>query len=161
MQISPLNPLNPLPNRDSPAKRWFREDHVPAFGAGWMARRVFVHFQNLNLRILIDDLRAGRVASGNWTFDHDLCPVAHGVADGHTVGLLQHMSQSVGLERACAVAAEQIGASPRVIKHLVTTWDGGDLGPALLLRELEAIWRERLADAEVVQAMLSPTESLR
>src|SRR5438552_2341124 len=133
-----IMPLNPLPPRDRPAKRWFREDYVPAFGARWMARQVFVHFQNLNLRVLIDDLRAGRVVSGNWSFDRDLCPVAHGVADGRTVGLLQHMSQSVGLQRACVLAAEQIGASSRAIHHLVTTWDAGDLGPQLLLHELEA-----------------------
>jgi hypothetical protein len=161
MHIIPLNPLNPLPNRERPAPRWFREDHVPAFGAGWMARQLFVHFHNLNLRFLIDDLRAGRVVAGNWTFDHDLCPVAHGVADGGTVSLLQHMTQVVGLKRACERAAEHVGASPRTIYHLVTTWDAGDLGPELLLRELEAIWKERLADAEAMQAMLSPAASLR
>jgi hypothetical protein len=158
MHIMPLNPLLP---RERPARRWFREDHVPVFGAGWIARQVFVHFQNLNLRALIDDLRAGRVVAGNWTFDHDLCPVAHGVAAGRTVTLLQHMTQAVGLKRACERAAEEIGAAPRTIEHLVTTWDAGDLGPEPLLRELEAIWQERVADAAVMQAMLCPSESVR
>src|SRR5262249_46722195 len=131
----------------------FVEDRLVDRGVGPVIRRVFSHFQNLNLRVLIEDLRRGRVTQGDWRFEQDLCPVAHGLADGCTVAGLRYLSQAKDLRRACDLAAQQIGAPPNAIHRLVLTWDAGDLGPAWLLTELEAIWRERLADAEVVQAM--------
>ena len=154
-----ITPFNPAPRDDRQKQYWHEKDHVPVFGTGWRARQLFAHFQNLNLRVLIDDLREDRVASGNWTFARDLCPVAHGVADGRTVSLLQYMSQAVGLERACELAAEHIGASPRTVYHLITLWDAGDLGRERLLHELELIWQERMADAETMQLLLVPQAS--
>jgi hypothetical protein len=68
---------------------------------------LFAHFQNLNLLVLIEDLRRGLAASGNWAFDHTLCPVSHGMPDGATVGQLQYLSQAADLETACALAAQR------------------------------------------------------
>ncbi len=123
---------------------------------GLVVRQVFAHFQNLNLRVLIEDLRRDQVARGNWAFDKDLCPVAHGLPDGQTVGLLRYLSQSADLKRACVRAAENIGAAPQAILRFVTDWDAGGLGPDWLLGHLEQIWIERRDDAEAVQRILFP-----
>lgn len=47
-----------------------------------LVRRVFGPFQNLNLLVLLEDLRAGRVVWGDWAFGGWLCPVAHGLPRG-------------------------------------------------------------------------------
>src|SRR5262249_27111985 len=60
------------------------------------------------------------------------------------------------LKRACDRAAEQIGAPPRILYHVVTGWDAGNFGPDWLLDVLEGIWAERQADAEAVQSVLCP-----
>src|SRR5262249_41500586 len=151
-----LFPAPPLPD-DRKAYRFRWDDTAtPAPGTSWLIRQVFTHFQNLNLRVLIEDLRRGRVAQGNWTFDRELCPVAHGLCDGRTVSLVQYISQAVDLKRACERAAEHIGASPRIVYHVVTGWDAGDFNTGWLLQTLEGIWAERQADAEAVQGVLCP-----
>lgn len=153
------NPLG-IPRDVSKSYRWRGEaDFVPVPRAASLVRLVFAHFQNLNLRVLIEDLRRGRVARDNWSFDGDLCPVAHGLADGRTVGLLRYVSQAADLKRACAMAAEQIGAPPAHVYRVVTDWDCGNLGPDWLLRQLEQLWAERVADARLVQDLLSPGET--
>lgn len=150
-----LIPRSPLPDDRRQHRVLRHEEIAPAPGISLYVRRVFSHFQNLNLRVLIEDLRRGRVAQGNWTFDRELCPVAHGLADGRTVGQLQYVTQAVDLKRACDLAAEQIGAPSRTVYHVVTTWDFGELGAGWLLGQLQALWAERVADAELMQAMLA------
>src|SRR5690242_17555738 len=77
----------------------------PVVGGGLTVRQVFAHFQNLNLRVLIEDLRRGQVTRGNWAFADDLCPMAHGMPSGRTVSLLRYLSQAVDLPRACRLAS--------------------------------------------------------
>ncbi len=151
------------PPQREPQRRQRDDDLHPALGTTWIVRQVFTHFQNLNLRILIEDLRRGRTTLGNWSFDGHLCPVAHGMASGQAVCLLGYLSQAADLERACHLAATHIGASPEIVYRVVTGWDGGNYGPDWLLTQLEAIWAERRADAEAMQAMLcaaAPSASL-
>jgi hypothetical protein len=139
----------------SPATTAFILPEVqPEVGRGLTVRQVFTHFQNLNLRVLIDDLRRGQVTRGNWSFAEDLCPVAHGLPSGQAVGLLRYLSQAADLPRACRQAAEETGVPPRYIERFVLSWDSGTMSPEWLLGQLEAIWAERQADADAVQCVL-------
>jgi hypothetical protein len=150
-----LLPQKPVSNTPKVERALRHDESRRASGLGLYVRRVFSHFQNLNLRVLIEDLRRGWITRGSWSFAGDLCPVAHGLADGQCVKRLQYISQAVDLRRACELAAQQIGAPDRTIEHLVTSWDTGSLGADWLLEQLEAIWGERLADAQIMQAVLS------
>ena len=145
----------------SPARTLILPEVQPDAGRGLTVRQVFAHFQNLNLRVLIEDLRRGQVARGSWSFADDLCPVAHGMPSGHTVGVLRYLSQAVDLPRACRQAAEETGVPPRFIERFVVTWDSGAMSPEWLLGQLEAIWVERLEDAEAVQGVLGSRPAAR
>ena len=130
--------------------------HVqPAIGGRLAVREVFAHFQNLNLRVLMEDLRRGLVYRGDWAFDNHLCPVAHGLAGGQSVSLLRYLSQAVDLQHACWSAADGLGAPPGAIERFVDIWDGGSISHEWLLAELEAIWRERQEDADAMQEFLA------
>jgi hypothetical protein len=124
-------------------------------GQGLTVRQVFAHFQNLNLRVLMEDLRRGLVTRGNWSFVDDLCPVAHGMPTGQTVGLLRYLSQAIDLPRACRLAAQETGVPARYIERFVISWDCGDMSAEWLLAQLQMIWAERLADADAVQGLVS------
>jgi hypothetical protein len=151
-----FNGAKPDKDPESPQiKTLVRQEVQPEIGQGLTVRQVFAHFQNLNLRVLIEDLRRGQFTRGNWSFEEDLCPVAHGLPSGRAVGLLRYLSQAVDLPRACRHAAEELGGSPRFIERFVLGWDSGDMCPEWLLHQLEALWAERLADAEAVQSLLT------
>src|SRR5439155_7497834 len=83
---------------------------------------LFGRFQNLNLLILREDLRRGLVARGNWLDGGDLCPVAHGLADGVAVAQLCWQSQAIGLKQACHGAARYLGALPADVYRFVELW---------------------------------------
>jgi hypothetical protein len=138
----------------SPNKTLVLREVQPDMGRGVAVREVFARFQNLNLRVLIEDLRRGQVTHGNWAFADDLCPVAHGMASGHAVSVLRYLSQAVDLPRACRLAAEEMGVPPRFIERFVLSWDGGAMSQEWLLDQLEAIWAERQDDADVVQLVI-------
>jgi hypothetical protein len=126
----------------------------PEMGRGLLVREVFARFQNLNLRVLIEDLRRGQVTRGNWTFADNLCPMSHGMGSGHTVSVLRYLSQAVDLPRACRRAAEEMGVPPRFIERFILSWDGGGMSEEWLLEQLEAIWAERQIDADAVQLVI-------
>lgn len=140
--------------RSSPSKTLVLDEIHPEPGRGLMVRQVFTHFQNLNLRILIEDLRRGQVTRGNWSFADDLCPVAHGLPSGGIVKVLRYLSQAVDLPRACRQAAQEIGVPPRFIERFVLSWDAGGMSQDWLLAQLESIWSERQADADAVQDVI-------
>jgi hypothetical protein len=117
-------------------------------------RSVFGHFQNLNLLALIHDLRNGRTARGNWSTGADLCPVAHGMPIGRLVSELCYLGQTDALERSCAYAARQLGADLDNVRRFVELWDTLAFSAHWFLRQLEAIWEERFADAVAVQELL-------
>jgi hypothetical protein len=144
--------------RSSPDKTLILREVRPDMGRGVTVRLVFSHFQNLNLRVLIEDLRRGRVTRGNWTFGDDLCPVAHGMPNGQTVSVLRYLSQAVDLPRACRQAAEEMGVPPRFIERFVLSWDTGTMSQEWLLEQLIAIWEERQADADLVQLVVQDGE---
>jgi hypothetical protein len=118
--------------------------------------KVFGHFQNLNLLILLQDLRDGRTARQSWQSGDSLCPVAHGLAAGQRVRELCALGQTADLDQGCAYAARQLGADPEAVFHFVRSWDEHVLGSQWLVLQLHEIWQERLADAVAMQEMLQP-----
>jgi hypothetical protein len=120
---------------------------------------VFGHFQNLNLLVLLQDLRAGRTARQAWLAGSLLCPVAHGLASGSVVRELNILGQSADLSAGCNVAARLLGAEPNAVLHFVRFWDEGTVGSIWLLHQLEEVWAERLADAEAFQELLQAEPS--
>jgi hypothetical protein len=118
---------------------------------------IFARFQNLNLLILIQDLRRHLCTSGDWETDNELCPVAHGMPDGATVHHLKYLSQSVNLERACGYAATVLGTYGEAVRRFVDLWDAYPY-PHWLLHVLEKIWHERSEDAAAAQGVMRPRE---
>jgi hypothetical protein len=118
-------------------------------------RAVFAHFQNLNLLALIHDLRSGQAAWGGWSDGSLLCPVAHGLPFGTDIQELNALGQSAELARGCTYAASRLGADARAVLRFVESWEEETLSAASLLHQLQELWEERLADADVVQQVLS------
>jgi hypothetical protein len=115
---------------------------------------VFGHFQNLNLLALLQDLREGRTARQAWLSGSLLCPVAHGLPQGAQVQELRALGQAADLSQGCDLAARHLGADPGAVLRFVRSWDEEALSSDSLLRQLEEVWGERLADAEAAQALL-------
>jgi hypothetical protein len=120
-------------------------------------RAVFGHFQNLNLLVLMQDLRAGQAARQGWSAGPLLCPVAHGLPAGRDVRRLNALGQGADLTQGCDYAAACLGADAGAVLRFVRCWDEEVLGAAGLSRQLQELWEERLADAEVVQGVLNGT----
>ena len=157
MDFSPYKPHAKKTESDPGIRRMLQEEYLASDpSAGLVVRRVFQHFQNLNLRVLIEDLRRDQTSRGNWSFDRYLCPVSHGISSGQKVGLLCFISQAVDLRRACQLAAEDLGAPAKEIERFVESWDNGSMSPRWLIGHLEAIWDERLQDALATQAVQQP-----
>jgi hypothetical protein len=115
---------------------------------------VFGHFHNLNLLALIQDLREGRTARQTWHSGSLLCPVAHGLPQGAQVRELRALGQTADLSYGCDFAAHHLGTDPVAVLNFVRSWDEEALSTGSLLRQLEEVWGERLADAETVQHLL-------
>jgi hypothetical protein len=115
---------------------------------------LFGHFQNLNLLVLIEDLRAGQTARQAWSNGSSLCPIAHGLPGGRHVRRLVIMGQEADLRRGCAFAADALGIDAEAVYSFVRGWDerGGDGNR--LLGDLEELWEERLTDALAMQDVL-------
>lgn len=118
---------------------------------------LFGRFQSLNLLVLLEDLRRDRTAQGAWSTGDDLCPVAHSMPVGQVVSDLCYLGQTAKLDRACDYAAGYLGADPDSVYQFVELWDSPFLSPCWLQEQLEAIWTERVADADAVQEVLNPT----
>jgi hypothetical protein len=116
---------------------------------------VFGHFQNLNLLVLLDDLRRERVTHDAWSAGKLLCPIAHGMPFGQLVSDLRYLGQTAKLERACDYAARQLGADPANVHRFVDLWDSHTFSTDWLLCQLESMWQERQADADAVQEVIS------
>jgi hypothetical protein len=115
---------------------------------------VFGHFQNLNLLALLHDLRDGRTARQAWLSGSLLCPVAHGLPAGPRVRELSALGQAADLSEGCRFAARLLGAEPGAVLRFVRFWDEGAVSRVWLLRQLEEVWEERLADAQALQGLL-------
>ena len=124
-------------------------------------RNVFDYFQNLNLLVLLEDLRQGRVARETWLSGSLLCPVAHGLGTEQQVAELYSVDQETGMLPACGFAAQQLGAKPEEIMSFVQRWDEGRISEQSLLRQLQSLWEERLEDAELMQELLTGVEERR
>jgi len=116
---------------------------------------VFGHFQNLNLLVLLDDLRRERVTHEAWSAGKLLCPVAHGMPFGQLVSDLCYLGQTAKLARACDYAARHLGADSANVRRFVDLWDARLISPDWLLWQLECMWNERQADADAVQEIIS------
>jgi hypothetical protein len=118
-------------------------------------RNEFGHFHNLNLLALIEDLRRDQMAREDWTSTGKLlCPVAHGLASGQEVRQVNVLGDMANLGRACELAANSLGADVGSVIRFVRSWDDRTISTRVLLRYLEEIWGERLADAVAVQQVL-------
>jgi hypothetical protein len=114
-----------------------------------LTRTIFGTFRDLNLITLIQDLRQGRVARSAWIEEGRLCPLAHGFRGGlNTVGLCDDGKIDL-----------MLGLEHELTESFMTEWDGGRLQDADLLAELLTLWRERLADNDAVQAVLTARSS--
>ena len=118
-------------------------------------REVFGYFQSLNLLALLHDLQHDNAARQSWYSGSQLCPIAHGLASGQEVRQLCVLGQSSDLEKGCEYAARSLGANPVSIYRFVRSWDENLVGQEWLIRQLEALWHERLENAEAVQRVLS------
>jgi hypothetical protein len=123
-------------------------------------RGVFGHFQNLNLLVLLHDLRGGAAAHGAWADGKLLCPIAHGMPVGQLVSDLQFLGQAEEPERACDYAARHLGADPTYVLRFVQLWDSHAFSADWLLRQLEELWEERRADADAVQELIKELPSV-
>jgi hypothetical protein len=119
-----------------------------------VVKAVFGHFQNLNLLALLHDLRDGRTAQQAWLSGSLLCPVAHGLAAGSQVQKLSVLSLEADLRVGCHFAALRLGTQPDAVLRFVRLWDEEAIRPDWLLRQLEEVWEERLADAQALQGFL-------
>ena len=102
---------------------------------------IFSRFRDLNLITLIQNLRQGRVARGDWVDGSKLCPLAHGAPDSRIVS-------------GCNDATDAVCVQP-LAGQFLNLWDGELLSDAALLTELNLLWRERRADADAVQGVLT------
>ena len=118
------------------------------------AHSVFDYFQNLNLLVLLEDLRHGQTARGSWITGSLLCPIAHGLGDAEIVADMRYLQEAAPLPRSCDYAARRLGADPESVYRFVIDWDRGRIAPERLREQLEAIWRERVEDAAAVQEVL-------
>jgi hypothetical protein len=119
-----------------------------------LIHQVFGHFQNLNLLALLEDLRGGNTVRNAWASGELLCPVAHGLAHEQEVKDLRVLGQAADPGQDCEYAARHLGADAAAVSRFVRFWDGHPGAPGWLLRQLEEVWEERLADAWAVQDIL-------
>jgi hypothetical protein len=125
-------------------------------------RSVFDYFQNLNLLVLVEDLRQGQTARRAWYTRGQLCPVAHGLPAEQQVREASSADLEPGhLNRACIFAARILGAKPEEVVHFVECWDLDRISDNELREQLEQIWHERLADAELMQEFLADEQEVK
>jgi hypothetical protein len=116
---------------------------------------VFGRFQNLNLLVLLHDLRANQAPRQTWARGNTLCPVAHGLASEKRVRKLCVVAEFADLRRACAYVAQELRANHGAVFGFVRSWDDGSLSQAWLYEQLVELWEERLADAELLEDLLA------
>lgn len=117
-------------------------------------RAIFSYFENLNLLILMEDLRASRIARQGWSTGSSLCPIVHGLPNGNQVHELNRLGQTADVSHGCAYAAHFLGANPAAVLRFVCSWDDATLSRDWLLQQLEELWLERLENAEAVQEVM-------
>src|SRR5205814_553342 len=101
-----------------------------------LIERVFGHFQNLNLAILLEDLRREQTAQGSWSTGRLLCPVAHGMPAGRLVSELCFLGQAADPQRAYDYAARHLGAGSAWVARFIDLWDARSVTPGWVLRQL-------------------------
>jgi hypothetical protein len=108
-------------------------------------KEIFARFENLNLRVLIENVSCGQVAFGSWIVRSEpdvLCPIAHGWPC--------NVYQSTDAVTLFAGIPSMDG------ERFLAWWDGIDEDAArrLLSEALDELWAERVEDAEAVQAVI-------
>jgi hypothetical protein len=121
-----------------------------------LVRNLFGRFQNLNLLMLRENLRANRTARRDWADEGLLCPLGHGLHDGDAVHRAEYANRTNGLDISCWYAATQLGASYWDVQRFIDHWDHGSITRDWLTNQLDLLWRERLDDADAVQWLIAP-----
>ncbi len=119
-----------------------------------LIQSLFGRFQNLNLMILREDLRRGSVATSTWFGSRALCPLAHGLMNADMAQQLLWPSRASKSERAYRIAARQLGVPLSDVDRFVRLWDSNEFGPDWLADQLDILWWERRADADLMQTIL-------
>lgn len=136
-----------------------------------LLRNIFSRFENLNLLTLIHDLRNGEILREGW-YDTNpfgqvrFCPIAHGWVCGYMEAkergfvetvVNRTIKEDAFVERTNEYAMAGIPAN--LGDPFVTWWDGDGndhtKGDAFLLKVLEELYSERLADAEAYQELVA------
>lgn len=73
---------------------------------------------------------------------------------GEQVQILVSKGQDNAALGGCGFAARHLGAERRAVIKFVHDWDEREMHPEFLLAQLEALWHERLEDAEVTQEVI-------
>lgn len=128
-------------------------------------KNIFSRFQNLNLRILVDDLKNGQCAVGDWvhltkdskTWENItlICPLAHGFHHESSINKVQLALLS---QQEQKIASEEIGITRKQVKDFLNWYDYKNDSTNKLLPILESIWKERLEDADAVQNVITESE---
>jgi hypothetical protein len=126
-------------------------------------RPIFERFQNLNLIVLLEDLRKGQVARNSWTtkisykpISIEICPIAHGWSKYISPEVNGKYFFTFPSDRNIK-SAEMIGVDVKNIKSFLHWWDSAKSYMEVtqeLLQLLQSILDERLADADVVQEVI-------
>src|SRR4029079_18642724 len=101
------------------------------------------------------DLKHDSAARQSWSSGSQLCPISHGLPGGQEVRQLRVLGQSSDLDKGCEYAARKLGADPAAVYRFVRSWDENVVGRDWLLRQLQAMWQERLLDALAMQRVIS------
>lgn len=122
---------------------------------------IFSRFENLNLLILMEDLRRGMVSRTFWVQPEtkNMCPIAHG-SKGRLKESLSIEELRLNPDASLATTNCELANIPLHIgEKFYRLWDDvdDDNNPLMADRELLAIltdiYNERLADADVVQGV--------
>ena len=81
-------------------------------------------------------------------------PLRTVVPAGQQVRELTILGQAADLGKGCDYAAHHLGANPDAVLRFVRSWDEGVVRHEWLLRQLQALWKERLEDTKALQELL-------
>ncbi len=123
-------------------------------------RGIFERFQNLNLLVLIEDIKNGNVARGTWSQyiypdDATMCPLMHGFQNSCNNRFSPRLKEDNTSLEDWMAAKDALGMPYATeIMEFTAWWDSGGSKTNRLLKLLHSILQERMIDADAVQACI-------